>query len=133
MPAFVAFLLLRQIKSRLDAELIGNVSLRVMPTDRPDAWEVHARGELQLAVLVETMRREGFEMTVGKPQVLTREIDGKLNDPVERVSVCVPGAYLGAGTQLQPRARPGPRQQVQPLATDQAGGSQKADPHGGGG
>ena len=90
----------RQIKSRLDAELIGNVSLRVMPTDRPDAWEVHARGELQLAVLVETMRREGFEMTVGKPQVVTREIDGKLNEPVERVSVDVPEEYLGAVTQL---------------------------------
>jgi GTP-binding protein len=90
----------RQIKSRLDAELIGNVSLRVMPTDRPDAWEVHARGELQLAVLVETMRREGFEMTVGKPQVVTREIDGKLHEPVERVSVDVPEEYLGAVTQL---------------------------------
>ena len=73
----------RQIKSRLDAELVGNVSLRVLPTDRPDTWEVHARGELQLAVLVETMRREGFELTVGKPQVVTREIDGTLHEPVE--------------------------------------------------
>ncbi len=90
----------RQIKARLDAELIGNVSLRVMPTDRPDAWEVHARGELQLAVLVETMRREGFEMTVGKPQVVTREIDGTLHEPVESVSIDVPEEYLGAVSQL---------------------------------
>ena len=90
----------RQIKARLDAELIGNVSLRVMPTDRPDAWEVHARGELQLAVLVETMRREGFELTVGKPQVVTREIDGKLHEPVEFVSIDVPEEFLGAVSQL---------------------------------
>ena len=90
----------RQIKARLDAELIGNVSLRVLPTDRPDTWEVHARGELQLAVLIETMRREGFELTVGKPQVVTREIDGKLHEPVESVSVDVPEEYLGAVSQL---------------------------------
>jgi GTP-binding protein len=90
----------RQIKARLDAELIGNVSLRVLPTERPDTWEVHARGELQLAVLVETMRREGFEMTVGKPQVVTREIDGKLHEPVEFVSIDVPEEYLGAVSQL---------------------------------
>ena len=90
----------RQIKARLDAELVGNVSLRVMNTDRPDAWEVHARGELQLAVLVETMRREGFEMTVGKPQVVTREIDGTLHEPVESVSIDVPEEYLGAVSQL---------------------------------
>jgi GTP-binding protein len=90
----------RQIKARLDAELIGNVSLRVLPTERPDTWEVHARGELQLAVLVETMRREGFELTVGKPQVVTREIDGTLHEPVEAVSVDVPEEYLGAVTQL---------------------------------
>jgi GTP-binding protein len=90
----------RQIKARLDAELIGNVSLRVKPTERPDAWEVHARGELQLAVLVETMRREGFEMTVGKPQVVTREIDGKIHEPVELVSIDVPEEYLGAVSQL---------------------------------
>ncbi len=90
----------RQIKDRLDAELVGNVSLRVLPTDRPDAWEVHARGELQLAVLVETMRREGFELTVGKPQVVTREIDGTLHEPVESVSVDVPEEFLGAVTQL---------------------------------
>ncbi len=90
----------RQIKARLDAELIGNVSLRVKSTDRPDAWEVHARGELQLAVLIETMRREGFELTVGKPQVVTREIDGKVHEPVEMVSVDVPEEYLGAVSQL---------------------------------
>ncbi|HTO00359.1 MAG TPA: translational GTPase TypA [Microthrixaceae bacterium] len=90
----------RQIKARLDSELIGNVSLRVMPTERPDTWEVHARGELQLAVLVETMRREGFEMTVGKPQVVTKEIDGKVHEPVESVSVDVPEEYLGAVSQL---------------------------------
>jgi len=90
----------RQIKARLDAELVGNVSLRVMVTERPDTWEVHARGELQLAVLVETMRREGFEMNVGKPQVVTREIDGKLHEPVESVSIDVPEEYLGAVSQL---------------------------------
>ena len=90
----------RQIKARLDSELIGNVSLRVLPTERPDTWEVHARGELQLAVLVETMRREGFELTVGKPQVVTREIDGKVHEPVEMVSVDVPEEYLGAVSQL---------------------------------
>ena len=90
----------RLVKGRLDAELVGNVSLRVLPTERPDAWEVHARGELQLAVLVETMRREGFELTVGKPQVVTREIDGTLHEPVEAVSIDVPEEYLGAVTQL---------------------------------
>ena len=73
------------MKSRLDTELVGNVSLRVLPTERPDAWEVQGRGELQLAVLVETMRREGFELTVGKPEVVTREVDGKVHEPVERV------------------------------------------------
>jgi GTP-binding protein len=90
----------RLIKGRLDSELIGNVSLRVLPTERPDAWEVHARGELQLAVLVETMRREGFELTVGKPQVVTREIDGTLHEPVEAVSIDVPEEFLGAVSQL---------------------------------
>ncbi len=90
----------RLIKGRLDNELVGNVSLRVLPTERPDAWEVHARGELQLAVLVETMRREGFERTVGKPPVATREIDGKLHEPVEAVSIDVPEEYLGAVSQL---------------------------------
>jgi GTP-binding protein len=90
----------RQVKGRLDAELVGNVSIRVRPTERPDAWEVQARGELQLAILIETMRREGFELTVGKPQVVTREIDGKLHEPVERVTIDVPDEYLGAVTQL---------------------------------
>jgi GTP-binding protein len=90
----------RQVLGRLEAELVGNVSLRVLPTERPDTWEVQGRGELQLAVLVETMRREGFELTVGKPQVVTREIDGKLHEPVERVAVDVPEDYLGVVTQL---------------------------------
>ena len=90
----------RLVKSRLDAELVGNVSLRVLPTDRPDRWEVQGRGELQLAVLVETMRREGFELTVGKPQVLTRNEDGRLQEPVERVSVDVPEDHVGTVTQL---------------------------------
>ena len=90
----------RLVKSRLDTELVGNVSLRVLPTERPDAWEVQGRGELQLAILVETMRREGFELTVGKPEVVTREIDGKLHEPVERVAIDVPEEHLGAVTQL---------------------------------
>jgi GTP-binding protein TypA/BipA len=90
----------RLIKTRLDAELVGNVSLRVGPTDRPDAWDVQGRGELQLAVLVETMRREGFELTVGKPRVVTREIDGVVREPMERVAIDVPDEYLGIVTQL---------------------------------
>ncbi|MGP0031944.1 MAG: translational GTPase TypA [Acidimicrobiales bacterium] len=90
----------RLLKARLDAELVGNVAIRVSPTDRPDLWEVLGRGELQLAVLVETMRREGFELTVGKPQVVTREEDGKLLEPMERVSIDVPDDYLGVVTQL---------------------------------
>lgn len=90
----------RLVKERLDRELIGNVSLRVVPTERPDAWEVQGRGELALAILVEQMRREGFELTVGKPQVVTREIDGKLHEPVERLTIDVPEDYLGAVTQL---------------------------------
>jgi len=90
----------RQVETRLQQELVGNVSLRVFPTERPDAWEVQGRGELQLAVLVETMRREGFELTVGKPQVVTKEIDGKLHEPVELLSVEVPEEYLGVVTQL---------------------------------
>ncbi|MES1248484.1 MAG: translational GTPase TypA [Actinomycetota bacterium] len=88
------------VKQRLDQELVGNVSLRVNPTTRPDAWEVQGRGELQLAVLVELMRREGFELTVGKPEVLTREIDGKRHEPVERVAIDVPEEYIGVVTQL---------------------------------
>ena len=90
----------RLLKARLDSELVGNVAIRVATTDRPDLWEVLGRGELQLAVLVETMRREGFELTVGKPQVVTREEDGKVLEPVERVSVDVPDEYLGVVTQL---------------------------------
>jgi GTP-binding protein len=90
----------RLVKSRLDSELVGNVSLRVFTTDRPDAWEVQGRGELQLAVLVEMMRREGFELTVGKPQVVTKEINGKRCEPMERVSVDVPEDFLGVVTQL---------------------------------
>jgi GTP-binding protein len=90
----------RLLKNRLDAELVGNVSLRVFSTERPDTWEVQGRGELQLAVLVEVLRREGFEVTVGKPQVVTRVIDGKLHEPVEHVSVDVPEDYLGVVTQL---------------------------------
>jgi len=88
------------VESRLRAELVGNVSLRVLPTESPDAWEVQGRGELSLAILVEQMRREGFELTVGKPQVVTREIDGVLNEPVERVSIDAPEDYLGVITQL---------------------------------
>ena len=90
----------RMIKDRLDAELVGNVSIAVLDTARPDTWEVQGRGELQLAVLVEMMRREGFELTVGKPQVLTRMVDGKVHEPVERMSIDVPEDYLGVVTQL---------------------------------
>ena len=90
----------RLVKERLDRELVGNVSLRVLPTERPDSWEVQGRGELALAVLVETMRREGFELTVGKPKVVTREIDGRLHEPVERLTIDAPEEYLGALTQL---------------------------------
>jgi GTP-binding protein len=90
----------RLLQNRLEAELVGNVSLRVNPTARPDTWEVQGRGELQLAVLVETLRREGFELTVGKPQVVTRVIDGTLREPVERLSIDVPADFMGVVTQL---------------------------------
>ncbi|MGZ8566599.1 MAG: translational GTPase TypA [Actinomycetota bacterium] len=90
----------RLVKGRLDQEVIGNVSIRVLPADRPDRWEVQGRGELQLAVLVEVMRREGFELTVGKPQVVTRTIDGAVHEPVERVAIDAPEEYLGVVTQL---------------------------------
>jgi GTP-binding protein len=90
----------RQVKDRLDRELVGNVSLRVLPTERPDTWEVQGRGELALAILVEQMRRESYELTVGKPQVVTREIDGRLCEPVERLTIDAPEDYLGAITQL---------------------------------
>ncbi len=86
----------RLVKDRLDRELVGNVSLRVLPTLRPDTWEVQGRGELALAVLVETMKREGYELTVGLPRVVTREVDGKVHEPVERLAVDVPEEYLGA-------------------------------------
>src|SRR5215212_8445138 len=90
----------RLVKDRLDRELVGNVSMRVLPTERPDTWEVQGRGELALAILVEQMRREGFELTVGKPQVVTREVDGKLHEPVERLTIDAPEEYLGTITQL---------------------------------
>jgi GTP-binding protein len=90
----------RQVKSRLDSELIGNVSMKVLPTEKPDAWEVQGRGELALAILVENMRREGFELTVGKPQVVTKTIDGKLCEPFERLTIDAPEEHLGAVTQL---------------------------------
>jgi GTP-binding protein len=90
----------RLLRNRLDAELVGNVSLRVLPTERPDTWEVQGRGELALAILVEVMRREGFELTVGKPQVVTKEVGGKLHEPVERLTIDVPEDYLGVVTQL---------------------------------
>ena len=90
----------RLLKTRLDAELIGNVSIRVLETERPDTWEVQGRGELQLAVLVELMRREKYELTVGKPQVVTKQINGKLHEPIERLTIDVPEDYVGVVTQL---------------------------------
>jgi len=90
----------RQVSDRLQAELVGNVSIRVLDTERPDTWEVQGRGELQLGVLVEAMRREGFELTVGKPTVVTREVNGKLHEPIERLAIDVPDDYLGTVTQL---------------------------------
>ncbi|MFD7551308.1 translational GTPase TypA [Streptomyces sp. NPDC059816] len=90
----------RLVKDRLERELVGNVSLRVLPTERPDAWEVQGRGELALAILVETMRREGFELTIGKPQVVTRDVDGKVHEPIERITIDVPEEHMGAVTQL---------------------------------
>ena len=90
----------RLVKDRLERELVGNVSLRVLPTERPDTWEVQGRGELALAILVEQMRRESYELTVGKPQVVTREIDGRTCEPVERLTIDAPEEYLGAITQL---------------------------------
>jgi GTP-binding protein len=90
----------RLVKDRLDSELVGNVSLRILPTERPDTWEVQGRGELALAILVEQMRREGFELTVGKPQVVTKEINGKLHEPVERLTIDAPEEYLGTITEL---------------------------------
>ncbi len=102
----------RMVRQRLDQELVGNVSIRVLDTERPDAWEVQGRGELQLAVLVEMMRREGFELTVGRPQAVTREIEGRVFEPVERLVVEVPEEHMGAVTQLL-AARKGQMQGVQ--------------------
>lgn len=90
----------RLVKSRLEKELVGNVSIRMLPTEYPDTWVVQGRGELQLAILVEIMRREGFELTVGKPEVVTREIDGTLHEPTERLTIDIPEEYVGAATQL---------------------------------
>jgi GTP-binding protein len=90
----------RQIRARLDQELIGNVSIRVRDTERPDAWEVQGRGELQLVVLLELMRREGFELTAGQPRVVTREIEGEVHEPVERLSIDVPEEHVGVATQM---------------------------------
>jgi GTP-binding protein len=101
----------RLVKDRLDRELVGNVSLRVLPTERPDAWEVQGRGELALAILVEQMRREGYELTVGKPQVVTREVGGKLHEPVERLTIDAPEEYLGTITELM-AARKGRMEQM---------------------
>ena len=90
----------RMVKDRLEREMVGNVSLRILPTERPDAWEVQGRGELALAILVEQMRRESYELTVGKPQVVTKEIDGKVHEPVERLTIDSPDEYMGAITSL---------------------------------
>ena len=90
----------RLVKDRLDSELVGNVSLKILPTERPDAWEVQGRGELALAILVEQMRREGYELTVGKPQVVTKEVDGKVHEPMERLTIDAPEEYLGTITEL---------------------------------
>ncbi len=90
----------RMVRDRLDAELVGNVSIRVLDTEHPDTWEVQGRGELQLAVLVEAMRREGFELTVGKPQVVTREVDGVVHEPIERLAIDIPEEFLGVLTQM---------------------------------
>ena len=101
----------RLVKDRLDRELVGNVSMRILPTERPDAWEVQGRGELALAILVEQMRREGYELTVGKPQVVTREVDGKLHEPVERLTIDTPEEFLGTITQIM-AARKGRMEQM---------------------
>ena len=101
----------RLVKDRLDKELVGNVSLRVLPTERPDAWEVQGRGELALAILVEQMRREGYELTVGKPQVVTKDVDGSVHEPVERLTIDTPEEHLGTITQLM-AARKGRMEQM---------------------
>ena len=110
----------RLVKNRLDTELVGNVSIRVLPTERPDTWEVQGRGELQLAILVEIMRREGFELTVGKPQVVTRVVDGKVHEPMERLTIDAPSDYQGvahpaAGAAQGPAGADGrPRHRLDP-------------------
>jgi GTP-binding protein TypA/BipA len=101
----------RLVKDRLERELVGNVSIRVLPTERPDTWEVQGRGELALAILVEQMRREGFELTVGKPQVVTKIVDGKVHEPIERLTIDIPEEFLGAVTQLM-AARKGRMEQM---------------------
>jgi GTP-binding protein len=106
----------RQIRSRLDAELVGNVSIRVADTDRPDSWEVQGRGELQLVVLLEMMRREGFELTAGQPRVITREVEGRTHEPVERLALDLPEEHVGAVTQLL-AARKGRLEQMANHAT----------------
>src|SRR5690606_37203745 len=90
----------RLLQNRLNAEVVGNVSIRVVDSERPDAWIVQGRGELQLAILVETLRREGFELTVGRPEVVTRRVDGKVHEPVEAMTIDIPEDYLGVVTQL---------------------------------
>jgi GTP-binding protein len=95
----------RQVKGRLDAELVGNVSLRVLNTERPDTWEVQGRGELQLAVLVEIMKREGFELTVGKPQVVIKKIDGKIHEPMERLTIDASRGLIGFRTEFLTETR----------------------------
>ena len=126
----------RLVKERLDRELIGNVSIRVLPTARPDTWEVQGRGELQLAVLVEIMRREGFELTVGKPQVVTRQVDGKTYEPVERMTIDAPSDYQGVIIQLlgaaqgPPRADGRPRHRVDPDGVPRTGAGADRLPHG---
>ena len=125
----------RLVKNRLDAELIGNVSIRVLPTERPDTWEVQGRGELQLAILVEIMRREGFELTVGKPQVVTRDVDGKVHEPIERLTIDIPEEYLGVVTQLHgaaqgPHGADGqPRHRLGPHGVPRAGARPHRLPH----
>ena len=101
----------RMVKARLDQELVGNVSLKVLDTERPDDWEVQGRGEMALSILVETMRREGFELTVGKPQVVTKVVNGKVHEPIEHMTIDVPEEYLGAVTQLM-AARKGRMEQM---------------------
>src|SRR6185312_2150730 len=107
----------RLVRSRLDAELVGNVSVRVSPTESPDTWEVQGRGELALAVLVETMRREGFELTVGKTQVVTRMVDGARHEPYEFLTIDVPEEHVGAVTQLL-AARKGRLEQLGAVSGD---------------